>query len=299
SLVRDRARPRGSAARSAGHGGRAAAPGHELHWPGPRAGLRRSRERLLPCRSSRALAADRLVFTDPILRHRHPDLPRARARSATRQPPYWSRCTMILFRALIIAAAVACLLGTSPSNANDTPASRALAAAGRRAVVDAPAGRMKGILEGNLRVFKGVQYARPPVGKLRWKPPQPLPRWQGVRTTTEFGPACFQPSNTFVSVYVARPMPMSEDCLTLNIWAPADAHDAPVFFWIYGGALWGGASRDPLYDGARLAEHGVIVVSINYRLGVLGWLAHPQLSAESAQGVSGNYGVLDQIAALE
>jgi len=206
---------------------------------------------------------------------------------------------MIPFRALIIAAAVACLLGTSPSNANDTPASRALAAAGRRAVVDAPAGRMKGILEGNLRVFKGVPYARPPVGKLRWKPPQPLPRWQGVRTTTEFGPACFQPSNTFVSVYVARPMPMSEDCLTLNIWAPADAHDAPVFFWIYGGALWGGASRDPLYDGARLAEHGVIVVSINYRLGVLGWLAHPQLSAESAQGVSGNYGVLDQIAALE
>lgn len=206
---------------------------------------------------------------------------------------------MIPFRALVIAAAAACLLGTSPSNANDTPASRALAAAGRKAVVDTPAGRMKGILEGNLRVFKGIPYARPPIGNLRWKPPQPLPRWQGIRETAEFGPACFQPSNTFVSVYVAPPMPMSEDCLTLNIWAPADAHDAPVFFWIYGGALWGGYSRDALYDGARLAEHGVIVVSINYRLGVLGWLAHPQLSAESPQGISGNYGLLDQIAALQ
>lgn len=205
---------------------------------------------------------------------------------------------MIPFRALVIAAAAACLLGTSPSNANDTPASRALAAAGRKAVVDTPAGRMKGILEGNLRVFKGIPYARPPIGNLRWKPPQPLPRWQGIRETAEFGPACFQPSNTFVSVYVAPPIPMSEDCLTLNIWAPADAHDAPVFFWIYGGALWGGSSRDRLYDGARLAEHGVIVVSINYRLGVLGWLAHPQLSAESPQGISGNYGLLDQIAAL-
>lgn len=205
---------------------------------------------------------------------------------------------MIPFRALVIAAAAACLLGTSPSNANDTPASRALAAARLKAVVDTPAGRMKGILEGNLRVFKGIPYARPPIGNLRWKPPQPLPRWQGIRETTEFGPACFQPSNTFVSVYVAPPIPMSEDCLTLNIWAPADAHDAPVFFWIYGGALWGGSSRDRLYDGARLAEHGVIVVSINYRLGVLGWLAHPQLSAESPQGISGNYGLLDQIAAL-
>ena len=92
---------------------------------------------------------------------------------------------------------------------------------------------------------------------------------------------------------------MSEDCLTLNVWAPADARNAPVFFWIYGGALWGGASRDPLYDGARLAERGLIVVSINYRLGVLGWLALPQLSAESPRGVSGNYGLLDQIAALK
>ncbi|HEV7138485.1 MAG TPA: carboxylesterase family protein [Steroidobacteraceae bacterium] len=199
---------------------------------------------------------------------------------------------------LVIAGTTACLLGMAPSYAASTPASRALAQAQRSAQVDPPAGSMSGTIEGNLRIFKGIPYARPPVRELRWKPPLPLPRWQGVRETTAFGPACYQPTNTFVSVYIEQPMPMSEDCLTLNIWAPADAHDAPVFFWIYGGALWGGASRDPLYDGARLAEHGVVVVSINYRLGVLGWLAHPQLSAESPQGISGNYGLLDQIAAL-
>jgi para-nitrobenzyl esterase len=91
---------------------------------------------------------------------------------------------------------------------------------------------------------------------------------------------------------------MSEDCLTLNIWAPADAHDAPVFLWIHGGSLIIGASREPFYDGARLAAQGIVVVSINYRLGVFGWLAHPELSAESPFGRSGNYGLLDQIEAL-
>ncbi|MBW4053228.1 MAG: carboxylesterase family protein [Proteobacteria bacterium] len=193
----------------------------------------------------------------------------------------------------------ACLLGPAPSSAAGTPASRALARAERRVIVNPPAGRMQGSLEGNLRVFKGIPYARPPVGPLRWRPPVALARWGGVRKVTAFGPACFQPKNTLASVYVEEPVPMSEDCLTLNIWAPADARNAPVFFWIYGGALWGGASRDPLYDGARLAERGLVVVSINYRLGVLGWLALPQLSAESPQGVSGNYGLLDQIAALK
>jgi para-nitrobenzyl esterase len=207
---------------------------------------------------------------------------------------------MIHLRLLAASAcAMGCLLSAATSYAESTPASRALAQAQRSAFVDAPAGEMKGTIAGNLRVFKGIPYAQPPVGNRRWKAPVPLPRWQGVRALTTFGPACYQPSNSFVSVYVEEAMPMSEDCLTLNIWAPAHAHDAPVFFWIYGGALWGGASRDPLYDGARLAEHGVVVVSINYRLGALGWLAHPQLSAESPRGVSGNYGLLDQIAALK
>jgi para-nitrobenzyl esterase len=125
-----------------------------------------------------------------------------------------------------------------------------------------------------------------------------MPRWQGVRAATDFGPACVQPQGKSASIYSGDPMPVSEDCLTLNIWAPAHAKNAPVFFWIHGGALVTGSSREPVYDGKRFAERGVIVVSINYRLGVLGWLAHPELSAESPQHVSGNYGLLDQIAAL-
>ena len=165
-------------------------------------------------------------------------------------------------------------------------------------IVDVPAGKIEGQMDGNLRVFKGIPYALPPVGQARWKPPEPMPRWTELRKATEFGPACFQPTVKVQTVYTRDPLPMSEDCLTLNIWAPSDARNAPVFFWIYGGALTSGASREGLYDGARLAARGVIVVSINYRLGVFGWLAHPELSAESPKGVSGNYGLLDQIEAL-
>ncbi|MGC2617990.1 MAG: carboxylesterase family protein [Acidobacteriaceae bacterium] len=166
-------------------------------------------------------------------------------------------------------------------------------------VVNAPAGTVEGRRDGELRVFKGIPYALPPVGAARWRPPSPMPRWTGVREATEFGPACWQPKPQLSNIYAGNPMPMSEDCLSLNIWTPARAHNAPVFFWIYGGALTGGASRDPLYDGARLAERGIVVVSINYRLGVLGWLAHPELSKESPLGISGNYGLLDQIEGLQ
>jgi len=169
---------------------------------------------------------------------------------------------------------------------------------GVEAIVDAPAGRLSGTADGAMHIFKGIPYAVPPTGSLRWKPPQPLPRWTGVRPAKDFGPACVQPAGALSSIYSAAPAPMSEDCLSLNIWAPAGAHNAPVFFWIYGGALWGGSNRDPIYDGARLAAQGIVVVSINYRVGVLGWLAHPELSAESTRRISGNYGLLDQIAAL-
>ncbi|WP_242096210.1 carboxylesterase family protein [Sphingomonas sp. CROZ-RG-20F-R02-07] len=167
-------------------------------------------------------------------------------------------------------------------------------------VVTAPAGAMAGMTQGDLRVFQGIPYAQPPVGALRWKPPMPMTRWQGVRQTTAFGPACVQPQGGPASVYSpAAPLPVSEDCLTLNIWAPAHAERAPVFFWIHGGALVTGSSREPLYEGRRLAERGAVVVSINYRLGVLGWMAHPGLSAESPAYISGNYGLMDQIAALQ
>ncbi len=172
------------------------------------------------------------------------------------------------------------------------------AAAATGPTVDTPAGKLQGTVEGGLEVFKGVPFAVPPVGARRWKPPAPLPRWSGVKKATDFGPACVQPHSDQKSVYWRGPMPMSEDCLTLNIWAPAHAEKAPVFVWIYGGALWNGASREPMYDGSALAKRGIVVVSINYRLGVLGWLAHPGLSAESPDGISGNYGLLDQIRAL-
>ena len=165
--------------------------------------------------------------------------------------------------------------------------------------VDAPAGPLKGQAQGTLNVFKGVPYAQPPVGKLRWKPPQPMQRWSNAKDASDFGPACIQPSGAMAGVYSHDPIAMSEDCLTLNIWAPKDARNAPVFFWIYGGAFWGGASSDPIYDGSQLARRGVVVVTINYRVGVLGWFAHPQLDAESPLHISGNYGLLDQIAALK
>ena len=165
--------------------------------------------------------------------------------------------------------------------------------------VDAPAGPLKGQAQDALNVFKGVPYAQPPVGKLRWKPPQPMQRWSNAKDASDFGPACIQPSGAMAGVYSHDPIAMSEDCLTLNIWAPKDARNAPVFFWIYGGAFWGGASSDPIYDGSQLARRGVVVVTINYRVGVLGWLAHPQLDAESPLHISGNYGLLDQIAALK
>lgn len=184
---------------------------------------------------------------------------------------------------LLLALAALAALAASPAAAQ---------------VIDAPAGQVSGTTNGGIRVFKGIPYARPPVGELRWKAPAPLSRWQGVRRVAAFGPACIQPVVKPPSVYVApAPLPTSEDCLSLNVWSPAAARKAPVMVWIHGGALLTGSSREELYDARRLAERGVVVVSINYRVGALGYLAHPALSAEN-NGLSGNYGLLDQIAAL-
>jgi para-nitrobenzyl esterase len=165
-------------------------------------------------------------------------------------------------------------------------------------VVQAPAGPVQGRTEGALRVFKGIPYAQPPVGQARWKPPVAMPRWTAVRNAGQFGAPCMQPTARTPSIYSSDIGAPSEDCLTLNVWSPADARAAPVLVWIHGGALNTGSSREALYDGSQLAARGVVVVSINYRLGVLGFMAHPALSAESPDGVSGNYGLLDQIEAL-
>lgn len=166
-------------------------------------------------------------------------------------------------------------------------------------VVEAPAGTVEGKAVGKVREFKSIPFAQPPVGPLRWKAPQPLAAWTGVRKAQSFGAACIQPRPNAVHIYANPPAKISEDCLTLNIWTPEKAKDAPVIVWIHGGSLTTGYSHEGMYDGAKLAARGAIVVSINYRLGVLGYMAHPALSAESPDGVSGNYGLLDQIAALE
>ena len=149
---------------------------------------------------------------------------------------------------------------------------------------------------GEVQVFKGIPYAAPPVGDLRWRPPQAPQPWQGVRQATEFGPACAQPASLMGNF-----PNQSEDCLTLNVWTPAKkaGQRLPVMVWIYGGGFIQGATSQPVYSGESLARQGVVVVTINYRLGEFGFLAHSRLTAESPHHSSGNYGLLDQIAALK
>src|SRR5580698_2543163 len=202
-------------------------------------------------------------------------------------------------RSLVLTAVAACLVTAFLCSSERVPSMSAASDEKTGPIVKSPAGAIEGQMQGELRVFKGIPYALPPVGSARWRPPSPMPQWADVRKATEYGAACWQPKPTLSTIYTRNPMPMSEDCLTLNIWTPIHATNAPVFFWIYGGALVGGASREETYDGAPLASQGIVVISINYRLGVLGWLAHPELSKESPLGVSGNYGLLDRIEALK
>lgn len=160
------------------------------------------------------------------------------------------------------------------------------------------AGPIRGTIEGKIQVFKGIPFAAPPTGLLRWREPQPVQPWNGVRDTKDFAPACVQIG---VSIPGEPPPQISEDCLYLNVWAPPRTGRAklPVMVFIHGGGWENGATALPLYWGDRLAAHGVIVVSLNYRLGALGFLAHPELTAESPGETSGNYGLLDQVAALQ
>ncbi len=153
-------------------------------------------------------------------------------------------------------------------------------------------GLVRGTVEDGLTVYRGIPFAAPPVGDLRWKAPQPVATWADVRDASKFAPAAVQGGNT--------PSGKSEDCLYLNVWSPAKTANEriPVLVWIYGGGFGFGATSDPNYSGEKLAQKGVVVVSIAYRVGPLGFLAHPQLSAENPQHVSGNYGLLDMIAGL-
>ncbi|MFL6450863.1 MAG: carboxylesterase/lipase family protein [Bryobacteraceae bacterium] len=153
--------------------------------------------------------------------------------------------------------------------------------------------------DGKVRAFEGIPFAAPPVGHLRWQPPQPLKAWEGVRKTTAFGPRCMQAP--IYADMIFRDSGPSEDCLYLNVWTPANSASAklPVMVWIYGGGFAAGAASEPRQDGSKLAEKGVVVVSMNYRLGVFGFFAHPELTKESPQHASGNYGLMDQASAID
>ncbi len=169
-------------------------------------------------------------------------------------------------------------------------------------------GLVQGVTTGTITAYKGIPFAAPPVGDLRWREPRPPASWQGVRPATRFSADCFQAKSGALGPWSAEFQPpaameggSSEDCLYLNVWTPAAkaGEKRPVFVWIHGGAFTGGSGAVPIYNGEGLASKGLVMVTINYRLGVFGFLAHPELTAESAHHSSGNYALLDMIAALQ
>jgi para-nitrobenzyl esterase len=152
-------------------------------------------------------------------------------------------------------------------------------------------GQIVGTSADGVKAFLGVPFAAPPVGKLRWRAPQAVAPWPGVKQAREFAPACAQTAQWV-------PNAKSEDCLSHNVWTPAKAQKLPVIVWIHGGGYYGGTAAMPMFDGGTLARRGVVVVTINYRLGIFGFFAHPELTVESPDKASGNQGIEDQIAAL-
>lgn len=164
-------------------------------------------------------------------------------------------------------------------------------------------GQLSGILgtDPGVRVYKGIPFAAPPIGDLRWRAPKPAADWPGVRKADQFSATCMQTPFPEGSLYYSEPQPVSEDCLYLNIWTAAkSASDKrPVMVWIHGGAFTRGSGSTPMYDGENLAKKGVVLVTVNYRLGAFGFFAHSELTGESEHRSSGDYGILDEIAALQ
>ena len=205
--------------------------------------------------------------------------------------------------------------GFYPSYAAATFANLSAPGAGGHAAGDplaqTEAGTLRGTYVGSTTVFRGIPYARPPVGELRWEAPQPAMPWKAVRDATRPGSPCVQVSagltpflapmaKAYGSSYEEPPMQSSEDCLYLNVWAPEwpPKHAYPVMVWLHGGSNTAGSGAQSTYDGVALTARGVVLVTINYRLGVLGFFSHPELTAKSPHRGSGNYGLLDQLAAL-
>ena len=192
-------------------------------------------------------------------------------------------------------------------------------------VVETAIGKLQGYEQNEINYFLGIPYAEPPLGELRWQPPKPVKSWEGIKDANALGSACMQPTNIGNSAFldlmldgyglawyeklvikslsifapILSASNFSEDCLFLNVIAPEDAENLPVMFWIHGGAGRFGSGGDSIYLTSKFAKKNIILVTINYRLGSLGWFAHPALSEESETGVSGNYASLDQIEALK
>jgi para-nitrobenzyl esterase len=171
-------------------------------------------------------------------------------------------------------------------------------------IVKIESGQLQGVVADGVVSFKGIPFAAPPVGELRWRPPQPAAKWTGVRHASEFGADCMQgrfgPPSAATAGAPAPPAP-SEDCLYLNVWRPADqaARNLPVMVWIYGGGFTGGSSALPNTSGVGFAKQGVVLVAMNYRVGRFGFFAFPALSTEHPEETKGNYAYMDQIAALQ
>ncbi|MEY4934755.1 MAG: hypothetical protein RIS64_1114 [Bacteroidota bacterium] len=174
-------------------------------------------------------------------------------------------------------------------------------------IVKSVHGKIEGTIntDKSVRIFKGIPFAAPPVGALRWKAPQPVQNWKGIKKGTAFSASPVQnkpqPFYCWTEEFIAQPEPLREDCLYLNVWTPtlSKKEKKAVFVWIYGGGLSSGSANCAIYDGEAMAKKGVVFVSLNYRVGVFGFMAHPELSQESGHNASGNYGFLDQIAALK
>jgi para-nitrobenzyl esterase len=166
-------------------------------------------------------------------------------------------------------------------------------------------GLISGTLDGDINIYKGIPFAAPPVDDLRWKAPQPVKSWDGVRKCLSFGPSPMQgkpvPFSMWSEEFLIPKEPISEDCLYLNIWTGSKSagEKRPVLVWIYGGGFSSGGAAVPIYDGMAMAKKGIVFVSINYRVGIFGFFAHPELTKESANHASGNYGLMDQLAALQ